>query len=121
MKAHRAVDLAVLFQQRHLIDATGEHAGKDYRTVRGEIEAYGQGLADKREIVALTKVDALDAATRKSQALKLKRACGTMPLMLSSASREGVEAVLRALMAVGLSILLTLMLFALGNDLLFCR
>lgn len=84
----------------HLVDGTGEHAGKDYRTVRGEIEAYGQGLADKREIVALTKVDALDAATRKSQALKLKRACGTMPLMLSSASREGVEAVLRALMAV---------------------
>lgn len=31
------------------------------------------------------------------------------------------ERALRALMAVGLSILLTLMLFALGNDLLFCR
>ena len=31
----------------HLVDGTGEHAGKAYKTVRAEIEAYGSGLADK--------------------------------------------------------------------------
>src|ERR1700676_4389969 len=44
----------------HLIDGTGEHAGKDCKTVRHELEAYGHGLTDKPEIVALNKADALD-------------------------------------------------------------
>src|SRR5690606_2325213 len=35
----------------HLVDGTSEHAGKAYRIVRDELEAYGQGLADKPEIV----------------------------------------------------------------------
>ena len=43
----------------HLIDGTGEHAGEAYKTVRAELEAYGDGLADKPEIVALNKVDAM--------------------------------------------------------------
>ena len=39
----------------HLVDATSEHAGKAYKTVRAELEAYGHGLADKPEIVALSR------------------------------------------------------------------
>src|SRR6187549_2881032 len=39
----------------HLVDGTCEHAGKAYKTVRAELEAYDQGLADKTEIVALNK------------------------------------------------------------------
>ena len=45
----------------HLVDGTGEHAGEAYKTVRAELEAYGDGLADKPEIVALSKIDAHDA------------------------------------------------------------
>ncbi len=43
----------------HLVDGTGEHAGEAYETVRAELEAYGQGLTDKPEIVALNKADAM--------------------------------------------------------------
>ena len=39
--------------------ATGEHAGKAYKTVRPELEAYEEHLADKPEIVALNKIDAV--------------------------------------------------------------
>ena len=81
----------------HLVDGTSEHAGKTYKLVRGEIEAYGNGLAEKPEIVALSKADALDADTLKSQVAKLKRAAGRAPLILSSASRKGVLEALRAL------------------------
>src|SRR5258708_5283088 len=42
----------------HLVDATSEHAGKAYKTVRTELEAYQGHLADKIEIVALNKIDA---------------------------------------------------------------
>ena len=58
----------------HLVDATGEHAGKAYRTIRRELAAYGGGVPDKAEIVALSKVDAVDEATLKTQKERLKRA-----------------------------------------------
>jgi GTPase len=49
----------------HLVDATGENAGADYRIVRRELAAYGAGVGDKREIVALSKIDAVDEETLK--------------------------------------------------------
>ncbi len=84
----------------HLVSAQEEHPGKVYKTVRGELEAYGHGLADKPEVVALSQVDTLDADERKNKLAALKRAAGTTPLLLSAVTGEGVEAVLRALMAV---------------------
>ncbi len=84
----------------HLVSAQEEHPGKVYKTVRGELEAYGHGLADKPEVVALSQVDTLDADERKKKLAALKRATGTTPLLLSAVTGEGVEAVLRALMAV---------------------
>jgi GTP-binding protein len=84
----------------HLVDATGEHAGKDYKTVRAELEAYGGGLLDKREIVALSKVDAADPDHLKKQVERLRRACGVTPIRLSSATRTKVTEVLRAIASV---------------------
>ncbi|MGN6304911.1 MAG: GTPase ObgE [Mesorhizobium sp.] len=84
----------------HLVSAQEESPGKAYKTVRGELEAYGHGLAEKPEIVALSQVDTLDADARKKKLAALKRACGGTPLALSAVTSEGVEAVLRALIAV---------------------
>ena len=58
----------------HLVDGTGEHAGEAYKTVRAELYAYGHGLVDKLEIVALNKADALtpDAAQATTGALKAR-------------------------------------------------
>ena len=81
----------------HLVDGTSEHAGKDYKIVRRELEAYGHDLARKPEIVALSKIDALAPERLKEQLARLRRACGRPPLALSSASGEGVREALRAL------------------------
>jgi GTP-binding protein len=83
----------------HLVSAQEENAGKAYKTVRRELEAYGGGLTDKPEIVALSQVDTLDADGRKKKAASLKRAAGRAPIMLSAVTREGVEEVLRALIS----------------------
>src|SRR6202008_5149507 len=56
----------------HLVDGLSEDAGHAYRTVRGELEAYGHGLADKPEILALTKSDALAPEDLKRQVGRLK-------------------------------------------------
>jgi GTP-binding protein len=95
----------------HLVDATGEHAGKAYRTIRRELAAYSGGVPDKAEIVALSKVDAVDEATLKTQKERLKRAMRAYgpplaagakraaPLELSAVTGRGVKEVLRAALA----------------------
>ncbi|TGP25177.1 MULTISPECIES: GTPase ObgE [unclassified Mesorhizobium] len=84
----------------HLVSAQEENPGKAYKVVRAELDAYGHGLAEKPEIVALSQVDILDADARKKKAASLKRAAGRAPMLLSAVTGEGVEAVLRALMSV---------------------
>ena len=83
----------------HLVDANTEHAGKAYKTVRRELEAYGEGLAGKPEIVALSKIDSVDPATLKQQVLRLKRAAKRTPLRLSAATNANLRETLRELLA----------------------
>ena len=70
----------------HLVDATNANAGADYRTIRRELAAYGEGLEDKAEIVALSKVDAVDEETLQKQIERLKRA---MRSLRPAARRRG--------------------------------
>src|SRR5471030_2173624 len=73
----------------HLVDATCEHAGKAYKTVRTELEAYGGQLGDKIEIVALNKIDAVDPEELKTQRDRLKRAAKKTPLLISGVVGTG--------------------------------
>jgi len=84
----------------HLVDATCEHAGKAYKTVRGELEAYGGQLTEKVEIVALNKIDAVEPDELKKQKDRLKRAARKTPLLLSGVTGDGVKEALRALVEV---------------------
>jgi GTPase len=81
----------------HLIDATCEHAGKAYKTVRTELDAYAGQLTDKIEIVALNKIDAVEPDELKKQKERLKRAAKKTPLLLSAVTGDGVQEALRAL------------------------
>jgi len=81
----------------HLVDGTCEHAGKAYQIVRNELAAYGHGLADKHEIVALNKADALMPEQLKEQMARLKRAAKAAPLVISAVTQQGVPQALRAL------------------------
>ena len=78
------------------MDATQDDVVGAWRTVRDELEAYGEGLADRPEILALNKVDALDADERKAKTKALKKAAGVTPSLISGVSGEGVQDVLRA-------------------------
>jgi GTP-binding protein len=84
----------------HLVDGTAGDAGAAYRTVRAELLAYGGGLADKPEIVALNKADALSADEIKRQVTALQRVAKRKPLVISAVSGAGVPDVLRALLKV---------------------
>ena len=81
----------------HLVDATGEDVGAAYKVVRGELKAYGGELAKKKEIVALSKADALDEETLAVKVADLKKAARKTPLVLSAVSGQGVKEALFAL------------------------
>jgi GTPase len=68
--------------------------------VRGELEAYGAGLTDKPEIVALNKIDALTPEEIDARAAELEAACGSRPLRLSGASQKGVPEAVQTLYAI---------------------
>jgi GTP-binding protein len=81
----------------HLVDATLDDPAEAYAVIRGEIEAYGAGLEDKPEVLALSKADAVPKEEIKKKTRALKKAAGVTPLIVSAASGEGVTEVLRAL------------------------
>jgi GTP-binding protein len=81
----------------HLIDGTQEDVVGAYRTIRGELAAYGGGLEEKTEVIGLNKVDALDAQSRQEKLAALEAASGAEVLCLSGVSGEGVAAVVARL------------------------
>ena len=83
----------------HLVDGTQDEVGEAYTQIRHELELYGEGLAEKPQIVALNKVDALDPETREARAAELAQAAGVTPLQVSGVSGEGVTALLRTALA----------------------
>ena len=83
----------------HLVDGTQEDVGAAWRTVREELEAYGEGIEDKVELVGLNKADALTPDVRAEKAAELAAACGHDVYVVSGVSGEGVTELLRAAFA----------------------
>lgn len=79
----------------HLVDGTQEDVAQAWRTVRHELEAYGEGLEDKTEILALNKIDALDEETIAQKAAELEAAAGVKVRRVSGFAKIGVTELLR--------------------------
>lgn len=82
----------------HLIDGTESRIVDAYKTIRGELAAYGGGLADKPEILALNKIDALDAGTLNRRRKALEKASGGTVHAISAVAGTGVDKVLFAVL-----------------------
>ncbi|WP_380875186.1 GTPase Obg [Sphingomonas sp. DBB INV C78] len=86
----------------HLIDASGEDPIEAYHIVREELDAYGAGLIEKPEVLALNKIDAIDDKTVAKLAKKLAKESGAEVMLLSGTAGTGVDAVLdRLVEAIG--------------------
>ncbi len=79
----------------HLVDATDDNVAEAYTVVRAELTAYGYGLADKTEILVLSKADMLDEETLKMRGEALRAVCGQTPLVVSAVARTGLKPLLR--------------------------
>jgi GTP-binding protein len=83
----------------HLVDAASEDAAEAYETVRGELEAYGHGLAEKAEIVALSRADIAGDDQLRSAKAATTEISGRVPFVISAATGQGIEALLDACLA----------------------
>jgi GTP-binding protein len=81
----------------HLVDGTSGDPIGDYKTIIGELEAYGGVLAEKPRITVLNKIDTMDDEEREFLKEELEAAVGGPVMLMSGASQEGVTEVLRAL------------------------
>ncbi|MDA0368586.1 MAG: GTPase ObgE [Proteobacteria bacterium] len=84
----------------HLIDGSGDDPVGAYRTVRHELAAYGFGLEEKSEIVALNKADLLDAATIERHRRDLSDAAGSRVTVISGATGAGIDGLLRQMLEI---------------------
>ena len=75
----------------HLVDATQDDIVADYRTIRHELAAYSTDLAGRREVIALTKCDALDENLRKEKQHQLESETGIAPVLISAVSGENID------------------------------
>lgn len=76
----------------HLIDITQDNPAQIYQTIREELVAYGGDLlADKSEVVALNKIDALGDELSASIAAEFEAETGIKPRLISGVSGQGVR------------------------------
>ena len=81
----------------HLVDGAAGNVVEAWRTVREELVAYGGGLADKPEVVAINKTDAMTPQQLGTRRRALERATGGSVLTLSAATHGHVAETLRVL------------------------
>ncbi len=72
---------------------------QNYKTIRGELEAYSTTLAEKPETIVLNKIDLVPEHEREAhcQAILSCLECSKPPLLMSGLTGEGGEALLECL------------------------
>jgi GTPase len=83
----------------HLIDATSDDVVRDYNTIQQELKVYGRGLAERSQILALNKIDAVDKETVDLEALaiELNHLCYAPVFLISAVTQTGIESMLQEL------------------------
>lgn len=80
----------------HLVDGTSENPAENYRVIRDELDAYGEGLTEKPELVALTKCETVPAEDLEEIKADLEAECGQTVFLISSVARQGLKPLLSA-------------------------
>lgn len=82
----------------HLVDISGDDPAEAMTTVQDELAAYGEGLGDKPQLIALNKVDLADAELAEGFAQELRAAGAERVFVVSGATGEGIEELLDAVL-----------------------
>ncbi len=83
----------------HVVDASREDPLADIATIDGELAAYGHGLRERPELVALNKIDLAEARDRVPAIVESLIAQGRESIAVSAATGEGVDRLAKQLFA----------------------
>lgn len=83
----------------HLVDLTAADPIADYQTIQQELEAYGRGLVNRPQIIALNKADAVDEEIANTVKGQLTRLTSDPIFIISAAARIGLDGLLNAVWA----------------------
>ncbi len=84
----------------HMIDVTAADPVKSYRIIAKELEQYGDALAQKPEIIAFNKVDAVSEKELAKKLADFKKRLKKTPLLISAATRKNVDGTMKRLLTV---------------------
>lgn len=79
----------------HLVDATAANPIDHYQTIQQELLAYGRGLADRPQILALNKIDALLEEEVAAIAAQLQATSHQTVFLISAVSGAGLDRLLQ--------------------------
>ncbi|HBY75528.1 MAG TPA: GTPase ObgE, partial [Cyanobacteria bacterium UBA11148] len=79
----------------HLIDATADDPIANYQTIQEELHAYGRGLVERPQIIALNKIDAVDSETIDRLATALNHLTQVPVFQISAVARMGLDELLQ--------------------------
>jgi GTPase len=79
----------------HLVEATGEDPIGAYQTIQQELTAYSDSLAIRPQILALSKIDAVDDEEMAELAAELGKVAQQQVFLISSATRTGLDSMLK--------------------------
>jgi GTP-binding protein len=79
----------------HLVDITSVDPIADYQTIQQELQAYGRGLPERLQILAINKVDAVDEETASAIAQQLATLSQTSVFLISAVTRRGLDELLQ--------------------------
>ena len=82
----------------HLIDISGTDPAAGFETVNSELEAYGEGLSDKPQVIALNKLDLADEELGEGFAAELLEAGADKVFQVSAATGAGIDTLLDAVL-----------------------
>ena len=84
----------------HLIDATADDPIGDYQTIQQELTAYGHGLPQRPQIIALNKIDAVDSEILELITAELQGLTSKSIFTISAVTRQGLDTLMQEIWSV---------------------
>ena len=83
-----------------MIDVTQDDPVASYRTVRRELKEYSELLAEKQEIVAFNKIDAIDEKTLEKKLKAFETKLKIKPVLISAAASKATDKLMSRIMTI---------------------
>lgn len=84
----------------HIVDVLDDGLVEDYKTVNDELKNYSKKLTQKKQIIVLNKIDAIDKKTLEKKINKLKKVTKSTIYPISAVTGTGIKTLVLSLLEI---------------------